>query len=560
MNPTKLIAIYARVSTSNQENEGTIENQLSEVKRYAEANGYTIVREYIDNGWSGDTLIRPALDELRQDTKSKQWEAVLIYDPDRLARRYSYQELVMDELKEAGIEVMFVTITSPKNSEDKILHGVRGLFAEYERAKIAERFRLGKLRKVKNGNLLVSEALYGYKYVARKDDVHGHYEIDENESNIIKQIFDWIALDKMTLNGVVRKLQDLNIKPRKSKRGVWNTSTLRSQIINKAYIGEARWGSSYAVVPDNPLKNEKYKKVKKSSRKIRPEEDWVIIPVPPIIDKRIFEMANNQLKENFKLCDRNRKNDYLLGHKIYCNCGARRNGEGIQKGKHLYYRCSDRVKKFPIKSECVEKGLNARLVDVAVWNKLAELMSSPELVQRQLTRWIERKQNSSTTAEVDFSGIEKQITNLRLQEERYHKAYGAGVYTVEKLKELIAPIQQQISSLGQQLIKTKEETREVSMLIPTKEEILQFSQDAIEKLRDLKFEQKREIVLSIVEKVVGTQEQLTITGYLPITSSFYVSSKSISRHRRTPKRGKINPLQRHHKKISPSRKLPILYY
>jgi len=105
--PTKIIAVYARVSTARQEEEGTIETQLLAVRSFAEKNGYKIVREYIDNGWSGDILARPQLDELRSDARNKIWEGVLIYDPDRLARRYSYQELVMDELKEAGIEVVF---------------------------------------------------------------------------------------------------------------------------------------------------------------------------------------------------------------------------------------------------------------------------------------------------------------------------------------------------------------------------------------------------------------------------------------------------------------------
>src|SRR3989344_4939752 len=154
----RMIAIYARVSTARQEEEGTIETQLSAIRDFAEKNGYTIVKEYIDDGWSGDMLARPQLDQLRQDAKNKIWEAVLIYDPDRLARRYSYQELVMDELREAGIEMIFVTVSAPKNSEDKILHGVKGVFAEYERAKISERFRLGKLGKVREGHILTKFA------------------------------------------------------------------------------------------------------------------------------------------------------------------------------------------------------------------------------------------------------------------------------------------------------------------------------------------------------------------------------------------------------------------
>jgi site-specific DNA recombinase len=171
------IAVYKRVSTSSQKEQQTIEVQTMTTGDYAAKNGYTIVEEYKDDGWSGDTLIRPALDRLRQDAKEKKWEAVLIHDPDRLARRYSYQELLTDELKEAGIEGLFVTVPAPKNHEDKILHGVRGLFAEYERTKIGERFRLGKLKTVRDGHILVSEPKYGYRYIPRKDKVRGHYEI-----------------------------------------------------------------------------------------------------------------------------------------------------------------------------------------------------------------------------------------------------------------------------------------------------------------------------------------------------------------------------------------------
>ena len=112
----KFVCFYERVSTSGQEEAQTIQNQDMVLEELAKKNGYVVVKKYIDEGWSGDTLIRPALDELRQDAKKKMWDAVIVYDPDRLARRYSYQELVMDELREAGVEVIFITVSSPKNS------------------------------------------------------------------------------------------------------------------------------------------------------------------------------------------------------------------------------------------------------------------------------------------------------------------------------------------------------------------------------------------------------------------------------------------------------------
>jgi len=286
----KLVAIYGRVSTSNQENEGTIESQLLAVREFAKRNGYVVVREYLDEGWSGDTLIRPALDQLRMEAKQKIWEGVLIYDPDRLARRYSYQELVMDELREARIEVIFVTTPAPKNPEEKVMYGMRGIFSEWERMKITERFRLGKVRKVKEGHILVSEPLYGYKYIPKNGEKQGYYEINSEEAKIVKMMFDWVGNEGLTLRAVVRRLQELGIKPRKSKRGVWNTSTLTTLFRNRAYIGEARWGSSYAVVPENPINKEKYRKMKKSSRRNKPEEEWIAskIPVPVIINRELF--------------------------------------------------------------------------------------------------------------------------------------------------------------------------------------------------------------------------------------------------------------------------------
>src|SRR5690242_9341814 len=204
----KLTAIYARVSTARQEDEQTIKTQLDAVNELIQKSNLKLVSEYKDEGWSGDILARPELDRLRQDAKSKMWQVLVVYDPDRLARRYSYQELVMDELREAGIEVVFVTVSAPKNSEDKILYGVRGLFAEYERAKIGERFRLGKIRKVKEGHILVSEPLYGYRYVVKQEKVHGYYEINEDEARVVRMVFDWIDQDGLTLRGIVRKLQE----------------------------------------------------------------------------------------------------------------------------------------------------------------------------------------------------------------------------------------------------------------------------------------------------------------------------------------------------------------
>ena len=515
MNHTKMIAIYARVSTLRQENEETIQTQLVALKDYADKNGYTIVQEYLEDGWSGDMLARPTLDQLRNDAKRKLWEAVLIYDPDRLARRYSYQELIIDELQEAGKEVLFMTVSTPQNSEDKILHGVRGLFAQYERAKISERFRLGKLRKIKEGHLIVSTPLYGYTYILKKEREHGYYEINESEARVVKMIFSWIANEGFTLRKVIKRLQELGIKPKVSKREVWNTSTISSMLRNKGYIGQAHWGASYAVVPEKPLKNEKYKRIRKSSRRIKPESEWFIVSIPAIIDTETFEKVRVQLALNNALSPRNRKNDYLLAGKIWCTCGRRRTGEA--KGKYLYYRCTDRVLSFPLPRSCHVKTLNVAIADELVWQKISCMMSSPELMTEQVERWHKNQENKFDFLIIDLQSVEKEIAKLKEQEDRYNKAYAGGVFTMEKLREYTQPLREKIKSSELQISKSEQEKSQANILaVANDEQIKTFAQESLHVLSELRFEIKRAILINVVERIVATPEKLQIYGAIPI--------------------------------------------
>jgi site-specific DNA recombinase len=529
----KFVSLYQRVSTSNQEDANTVQNQGMVLDEYVKSNGLVVVEKYIDEGWSGDTLARPALDRMRQDARDKKWGAVIIYDPDRLARRYSYQELIVDELRDLGIEVIFTTIPAPKNSEDKILYGVRGLFAEYERTKIAERFRLGKLRTVKEGHVIGSEAPYGYRYIRKNKEngiMHGRYEILDDEARVVRMIYSWIANDDLTIRGVVRKLQELNIKPRKSKRGVWATSTLNHLLANSTYKGEAQWGKSYATVPVRPLKEEKYKKCKKSSRKLKPVEEWISIKVPPIIDGELFYKARARLQLNIVHSKRKKKYDYLLTGKIWCVCGKRRCGNGPHDGKNLYYNCSDKARSFPFVPSCKEKSINARISDQLVWENISNLMKSPVLMQSQIKQLLGETQNVTNLSLFSLNDIKKEIDKLSVKRERYNKAYADGLFTLEKLREYTGTIVEKIKSLENESTQVKNDQQEMQSTCPSQYELEEYTKTATKKLKDLSFEAKRAIVMSVVKKVVATQEKLQIHGFIPINTN--VTFCPINRHGR----------------------------
>ena len=516
MNPTKRIATYARVSTARQEEEQTVKTQQLVLKEYADKNGCPIVKEYTDEGWSGDILARPSLDELRTDAKKKMWDAVLIYDPDRLARRYSYQELVMDELREAGIEIIFITVTAPKNSEEKILHGVRGLFAEYERAKIAERFRLGKIRKVKDGHMLISEAPYGYRYIKISDGKPGYYEINEVEAKVVKEIFNWVAFESLTLRKIVMRLHVLGIKPRWTKREVWSYSTISDMLKNSTYIGEAKWGKTMSVVPQNPKNLEKYRKMKKTSKQSKPESEWLTVSVPAIIDKEIFYKVKEKQKDNVAFATRNSKYNYLLTGKIFCLCGKRRLGQGRKSGTGLMYRCTDRLRSFPLPPTCKLKGIPVPKLDQLVWDKISELMCSEELMTIQVSRLIANGETKPKSKLSDVATLENEIEKLKLQENRYNQAYGGGVFSLDKLQEYVVPIRNKIVSIQSQIVASQEQEVKQTNGFPKQSEIHEFAHKAMQQLRNLDFEARRAIVLQVIDKVAASKLQVYIAGCIPM--------------------------------------------
>ncbi len=511
----KIIAIYARVSTTKQEEEQTVKSQLEACYEYAKKHEYIVGEVYKDEGWSGDILARPSLDQLRQDVKDRKWQAVLIYDPDRLARRYSYQELVMDEFKEAGVEVLFVTMAAPKNNEDKILQGVRGLFAEYERAKITERFRLGKVRKAKEGHIITTHGRYGYTYVPKQGNKQGYYEINEEEAKVIKYIFE-LAAEGLSIKKIVKRLYEAGIKPRNSKRGIWNASTIGAHLRCKVYIGEAHWGRTYSVLPQKPQKTGEYKKLRKTSRKVRPEDEWYKIPVPPIISKKLFDKVQVQARKNLEMAKRNQKYLYLLKSKVKCVCGTTRAG-GCW-GKTRYYRCCNRVYNAPLPRTCFEGAINADLVEKMVWEKLASLLTSPRELIKHAMRWKNTKKQRDAGELAKEKEYKKEIAKLEQEEDRYLTAYGEGALTLEKLKQFSSAIRAKIKLLNEQISNITKESDNVDIVLPSKKEILQFNKTAPEELAKLTWEAKRAIIVNTVQAVIGTPTEVTLRACIPYYS------------------------------------------
>jgi len=166
----KAAAIYARVSSDRQKEEQTIASQTAALIEHGRQEGYEVPTEWIfqDEGYSGATLIRPGLEQVRDLAAEGQIENVLIYSPDRLSRKYAYQVLLVEEFARHGVEVIFIRSPRASTPEEHLLVQFQGMIAEYERAQIAERTRRGKRYRAKTGLISVlSGAPYGYRYVKK---------------------------------------------------------------------------------------------------------------------------------------------------------------------------------------------------------------------------------------------------------------------------------------------------------------------------------------------------------------------------------------------------------
>jgi site-specific DNA recombinase len=221
------VAIYARVSSEQQATANTIESQLAALQQRVRADKLSLETEFqfVDEGYSGATLVRPALERLRDLAATGGLDRLYVHSPDRPARKYAYQVLLVDELQRAGVEVVFLNRELGLSPEDDLLLQVQGMMAEYERAGILERSRRGKRHAADSGSVnALSGAPYGYHYIDKHSGGgQARYEIHLDGATIVRQIFEWVGQERLTINEVCRRLKQARISTQTGKQA-WEKS------------------------------------------------------------------------------------------------------------------------------------------------------------------------------------------------------------------------------------------------------------------------------------------------------------------------------------------------
>ncbi len=510
----KKAALYARESPSLRENELTIESQVQAIKDKIKENGDELIKPFEDNGWAGDLLARPALDELRDWAKQDQFNIVYIYDRSRLARKYWLQELIIDEMESIGIEISFLQEPKVENDEDRVVQGMKGLFAEYERVKMTERTRRGRLHRAKKGLVVGHEALYGYKYVRPNHEEDDRwFEVYEPEAKIVRLVFKWLAYEGLTLRGLIKRLYEKKIESRDGNP-IWASSTLARLVRCEAYYGNFHYNKTIGLIPRNPIKtvaNGQYKRMKKTSRSYKPREDWIPIKIPAIIDKTTFDLAQEQLKRNLSMAHRELKYQYLLRGLIKCECGNSFAGDGSQRG-HLYYRCTNRLRKFPLRKDCNLSSVNADKLETKVWVGVVKIYSNKERLYDMASNYFKSLQANNLPS-FDLQELEKELTQIKKEEARWMDAYAQSVITVSQLELRLKSIKEKSKEITQKIDQSgKESANRFEM--PSHEDINKIVELARAVLLRLPFEKKEAFLHQILNEIVISKEKAIVRGII----------------------------------------------
>jgi site-specific DNA recombinase len=282
----------------------------------------------------------------------------------------------------------------------------------------------------------------------------------------------------------------------------------------RANCGKAYYNKSESIVSKHPIKDSKYKKIKKGSRKMRPREDWIAFDVPQLVnDYGLYEKIQKILDFNQRYASKLKKYDYLLSGLVYCGCGNRRSGDGASKSGHFYYRCIDRLRSHPYGSKCTSSGINAAVLDSFVWHDLKKRLFSYPMMKKYAEKWIKSFSILSSEDMLEKQRLNEMITKTDEEENRYSKAYGSATLEFGQFQDLMRDAKKRKISYQKQLAELSNKTAQINIQIDA-DELVDEVKKIIEKID---FSDKFKVIRDIIDKVTVTERSgAEICAHLPL--------------------------------------------
>jgi site-specific DNA recombinase len=510
------VALYARVSSHQQEKQGTIASQVEALRRHARKSGFAIVEDFIclDDGVSGARLDRPGLDRLRNGAETGRFDAVLVLSPDRLSRKYAYLILILEEFERLGVSVLFLEQPPADDPHSSLLVQIQGAVAEYERAKIAERYRRGKLHRARQGEIFWNSVPLGYRRVPRRDGVPAHVVLDEEKAALVRKIFHWHVHDKISIRQIARKITLSGVVPPREGK-VWGETTVHRILRSEAYVGTLYYNRTQRVAADKAVGEAVHHIL------IRPKEDWIAVSIPPIIDRETFDQSQALHEPNRQFSPRRLKEEHwLLRRLLRCGrCGQKHacttDAKSPELTRRYYYRCA-KADDLRGRQRCRPCHLHAGPLDRLVWEAIRRHLVHPELLLRA-----HKELRGNTPLDQSFlaeqvHSAQRRLRQVEAERRRLVDAYQSGLITAEEFEDRAPKIAERIKSLEVDQKRLEEEQQQSCGAKELLGRIEEFTSRITDRLDGMSFAERQALARLVLDEVVLEGHEVQIYFKLPL--------------------------------------------
>ena len=517
------VAIYGRVSTGHQVEHQTIEQQLGRLAEHVQAHaaeGWSLDPTHVfrDDGHSGAALARPGLDRLRDAVKGREIDRVLVTAPDRLARNYVHQMVLLEEWARAGCAAEFLDRPMSDDPHDHLLLQIRGAVAEYERTLIAERMRRGRLAKLRAGALLPwTYPPYGYRLSPDRPRDPTGVTTNPAEAAVVAELF---ALYREPGTSLMQLAMHLDARgvPTPRNRPRWSSPTIRGILRNPTYTGQVyaqrtRYrAATHRRSATHPIGRPHGTAVP------QPAEGWLLVgQVPAMVSRAHFDEVQAKLATNQSFAQRNNTaHRYLLRALVSCGCCGLACTARAINGRNFYYLCSGKGHSaFSHRAtRCPARYTPADQLDALVWQDLCALLAEPGPLAAAVARahggaWLPQELLARRET------LRRGQAHLRQQIERLTDAYLRAVLPLDEYERRRRDLEQRMQALAAQEEQLRCDATRRQQLAGLAASVEAFRARVQGGLAGANFEQRRQLVLLLIDRVVVTDAEVEIRYVLP---------------------------------------------
>ena len=454
--------LYARVSTDEQARSGySLAQQIEALREYSSREGYKVLEEVVDAGQSGASLERPGMDRVRDLVAAGDVWVVLAQDRDRFAREPAYHYLLRKEFEEHGTKIHALNDRGDDSPEGELTDGILDQLAKYERVKLAERSRRGKMRKAREGHVGVATPKYGFRY----DVARTYLTIYRPEMEVVEKVFR-MAAEGLGARSIQTRLRQEGIPSPKGGEA-WDTRVLRQMVASDIYRPHTREeliklvtaeviarldpSREYGICWLNRQKTSlrtvsesdgnggrRYRKRK--TTKVKEREEWIAVPVPACLPRALVDQARTTMDNNKGAERKHLAREWELRGLVRCSCGSKMGTHTIRpRGARVYYyyKCRGRSPLGRL-GLCKQRALRATEAELVVWSFVSDLLKDPERIGAGMERLIdEERVNGYGYPERESRAWVEKLAECDRLRRAYQQQQAADLMTLEELRTML---------------------------------------------------------------------------------------------------------------------------